>query len=375
MIKTDFSDLEYQLDKLFGDCIKDKVFPGAALGFSYYKNNELNRKFYCYGSPDGSSRDVDNSTFYDLASLTKPLVTVLSLLALMEEKKIEWDSKLDSLLSYDVPDDKKNINIFHLMSHCSGLPAYKSYFDKLENIPFELRKDKIIKWILKENLESMPGEKNCYSDLGYILLGYIIEEKSGKSLDNYWKNKIIVPLSLEKKILFPKKEDKKNRIFASTGYYPNEKERYTVLVNDNNSQALGGITGHAGVFGTVEGVLFLCENILLEWLNMSVHPSYSNKELRLALKKVKGHQWTAGFDTPSEAGSSSGKFFSCCSVGHLGFTGTSFWIDLTKKIIIVFLTNRVLWDDKNERIKKIRPLVHDLVMEKLINIQHSTNSS
>jgi serine-type D-Ala-D-Ala carboxypeptidase len=367
MIKTDFIDLKNQLDNLFKNSIGEKAFPGAALGFSYIYNNKLQRKIYYYGSIDESDRRVDSHTFYDLASLTKPLMTVLSLLALMKEEKIHWDSDLDSLLSFDVPGEKKKISVFQLMSHRSGLPAHKPYFESLTEIPLEMRREETIKRILKENLLSFPGEKSLYSDLGYILLGHIIEKISERPLDEYWQEKISAPLSLQGIILFPKEEDTEKLSFASTGTSSNKGGKLSIHVHDDNSRMLGGVTGHAGLFGTVEGVLFLCENILLEWLNLSQHPSYSNKELKFALKKEYDRQWTPGFDTPSSVGSSSGKYFSRYSVGHLGFTGTSFWIDPAKKIIIVLLTNRVFWGNENNKIKKIRPLVHDLIMKKLLS--------
>jgi CubicO group peptidase (beta-lactamase class C family) len=164
-------------------------------------------------------------------------------------------------------------------------------------------------------------------------------------------------------IIFPTKEDRKKRTFASTGV--SVAAKYSI-VHDENSRILGGVSGHAGLFGTTEGVLALCENILLQWLSLSSHPSYFNKDLRDALKRNKDEQWTPGFDTPSSTGSSSGKYFSGCSVGHLGFTGTSFWIDLEKSIVIVLLTNRVFFGNENNKIREFRPVVHDLIMKRLL---------
>ncbi len=363
MKRKDFLDMESHIERLFGKSIAEKVFPGAVLGFSSIKNSELQRKIYFFGSPDGSKRLVDKKTFYDLASLTKPLVTVLSLLSLMSEKKIDWNVHIESLLPFDIPEEKRNISIFQLMSHCSGLPAYRPYYKKLKNVPYILRKEKIIEYILQEELVNSPGTKSLYSDLGYILLGHIIEKITGKTLDYYWKKKIVSPLSLQKEIIFPIKDERKNRIFASTGVSFEEEDP---IVHDENSRILGGVSGHAGLFGTGEGVLALCENILLQWNNISFHPSYSNKDLKVALKRAEDEQWTPGFDTPSSVGSSSGKYFSKCSVGHLGFTGTSFWIDLEKSIVVVLLTNRVFWGNENNKIREFRPVIHDLVMNELL---------
>lgn len=251
------------------------------------------------------------------------------------------------------------------MSHSSGLPAHKPYFEKIGKMPMGVRKEEMVKCILEENLLNFPGESNIYSDLGYILLGRIIEEKSGKALNEYWKEKIASPLSLNKKLIFPKKDDAERLTFASTNSFSRGEIKFPTVVNDDNCRILGGVAGHAGLYGTIEGVMSLCENILLQWSDQSSHPSYSKKLLKKSLVKEKNSRWTPGFDTPSDVGSSSGNFFSSESVGHLGFTGTSFWMDLKKKIVIVLLTNRVFFGEKNEKLKKIRPVVHDLVMQEI----------
>ncbi len=366
MVKAEFSSLKCRLDILFENYIQDEAFTGAVLGFSFIKNTYLERKIFCFGSVDGSKRCVDKQTFFDLASLTKPLVTVLSLLSLIQEKKIFWDSKLESLLSRYIPKDKKNITLYHLMSHTSGLPAHKPYFEQIGKMPMEARKEEMVKCILEEKLLNLPGLSSIYSDLGYILLGRIIEEKSGKALNEYWREKIAAPLSLHKKLIFPKKNNEKRLTFAFTNSSSRDGENFSVEVNDDNCRILGGVAGHAGLYGTIEGVLPLCENILLQWYGDSIHPSYSQKLLKKSLTREKKMRWTPGFDTPSAVGSSSGNFFSSESVGHLGFTGTSFWIDLKKKIVIVLLTNRVFFGSENEKLKKIRPFVHDLVMQEIL---------
>ena len=137
------------------------------------------------------------------------------------------------------------------------------------------------------------------------------------------------------------------------------------IVHDDNCRVLGGVAGHAGLFGTIDGVLSLCENILTGYNDQSTHPSFSNDNLRIVLEKQKNSSWTLGFDTPSPAASSSGRYFSKLSVGHLGFTGTSFWIDLQRGVCIVFLSNRTFFDGENERFKKVRPIVHDSIMQEI----------
>jgi CubicO group peptidase (beta-lactamase class C family) len=138
-------------------------------------------------------------------------------------------------------------------------------------------------------------------------------------------------------------------------------------VSDENAHALGGVAGHAGLFGTMEGVLLFAVHLLDQWQGREEHPGYRSRDLRKFLKKQKipGSTWALGFDTPSPTGSSGGKYLSPVSVGHLGFTGTSFWIDPVRELVMVLLSNRVHPSRENERIKKFRPLLHDAVIENL----------
>jgi serine-type D-Ala-D-Ala carboxypeptidase len=367
MVKLNSETLKKRLKKSFEKFISDRVFPGAVVGISIFMDGIFKRNIFPYGRVDESEILVEKNTFYDCASLTKPLVTVLSLLALIEEKKIFWNQKLGSMLPFPVPGDKKDISLVHLMSHCSGLPAHRLYYQYLMNIDPEYRKKEVIRLILKENLLYSPGEENIYSDLGYILLGNIVEEKSGKRLDEYWQQKVIDPLFLQNELIFPQDNLPNNISFAPTGYCSITKKILSGVVHDDNCRILGGISGHAGLFGTAEGILSICENILLGYHNLSKNRFFNNDNLKIVLKKKGNSSWTLGFDTPSPTNSSSGRYFSNNSVGHLGFTGTSFWIDIKKKVIIVLLSNRVYFGVENEKIKKVRPIIHDLIMEEILD--------
>lgn len=346
--------------------IKEKAFPGAAIGIVSLVKGDVQRATYCYGKTGDSDNYVDAGTYYDLASLTKPLVTVFSILALIEENTISWNEKLDSLLSQKIPQDTININLVQLMSHSSGLPAHRKYYLSLSTIPPAARKKEIIDQIVREDILYKPGEKNIYSDLGYILLGAIVEKKSGMNLDEFWQRTIAAPLDLQQKLFFPKNVKNKDVNFASTGYCSETKTNLTGTVHDDNCRFMGGVAGHAGLFGTVEGVLAMCENILKGYGDHLRHPSFSNNNLRKVLEKQPHSTWTPGFDTPIAGASTSGRYFSSSSVGHLGFTGTSFWIDLHRQAAIVFLTNRTFYGVENEKLKKVRPSVHDIIMEEII---------
>ena len=135
-------------------------------------------------------------------------------------------------------------------------------------------------------------------------------------------------------------------------------------VDDEHCWLMNGVAGHAGLFGTIQGVLEMSAHILNQWQGREEHPAYSNTLLQIALTKQYSDQtWCKGFDTPSQPGSSAGEYISGKSVGHLGFTGTSFWIDPEKDMVIVLLTNRIHPTRDNEKIKKFRPLLYDAVYQ------------
>ncbi|MBB5347499.1 serine hydrolase [Desulfoprunum benzoelyticum] len=345
------------------------VFPGGVGGIIIDRHDIRERVVWTCGYTDNNRRHVvQEQTFYDLASLTKPLVTVLSLLVLIEKNKITWNTPLADLLQRSVPVEKKRINLTSLMQHNSGLPAYKPYYiDLLKFADEQVRKDKIVESILNEPFEYTPGSSTLYSDLGFILLGHAIEQLSVEPLDSFWENNVVLPLSLEKQLLFsPNRKNIGNGLVASTELCPWTKKMLCGEVHDENCRSLGGVAGHAGLFGTIVGVLDMCKHLLRQWRGDEEHPQYSSGLLRYMFEHKPGSAWRYGFDTPSKINSSSGRFFSSRSVGHLGFTGTSFWIDLEKGVAVVLLTNRVHPSRVNEKIRKFRPLFHDALMQSLV---------
>lgn len=369
MEKRDPDLLKNNIDKMLEEAIKNQVFTACSVGF--FVNNAQGRARYIfnYGYAEGVKGcfPVTQETVFDLASLTKPLVTSLCLLALMEEKKLGVADTLDKFIT-TAPVDKSKITILHLLTHSSGLPAHRPYYQELVKHPDHKRMERLIAWILAEKLVFDPGTAHLYSDLGFILLGIIIEKISGESLDEYWKKKIIKPLQhigLEKGLFFPEKQKSATTVYAGTGVCEWSKKRLSGLVHDDNCRALGGVAGHAGLFGNSDALLSLCEIIALQFRGEYQHPSFCNEKIKKPLGEKKG-SWIFGFDTPTAGTSSSGHFFSEMTIGHLGFTGTSFWIDLQRGIGIVLLTNRVACGETTAPIKKLRPLLHDLIMQFLI---------
>ncbi len=336
------------------------------MGIFKDSEEQFSRETFNYGFTNGEKLSViTEKSIYDLASLTKPLVTALCIFELINRGQLHFADSLEKFFK-ETPSDKKKINLLNLLNHCSGFPAHNLYVNKLKNFPMQERGKNLIKMILSEKLQYKPGSYTIYSDLGYILLGKIIEQVSGKSLDNLWRESFSIPLKLEKELFFRRNEVSNSRDFVETGICSWSNKRLYGVVNDDNCRILHGVAGHAGLFGTARGVLKLCEHVLSKY-RKRCFPVFSEKKAENAnLLDINPGSWFYGFDTPSGAFSSSGKYFSKQTVGHLGFTGTSFWLDLTRGIGVVFLTNRVLLSEDTLQIKKLRPKVHDITMKCLV---------
>ncbi len=364
-----FSHLDEKLYKIFVKALKNFVFPGAVVGVGVGK--EVKEKYSAvFGRlslfPEYENLNLD--VFYDLASLTKPLATALAVICLIKDKKIALYHTLDDLLEQDIDNKKRKITLFHLLNHCSGLPAHRYYHQKLLKFPEKRRLPELISFICAEPLIYETGKLSVYSDLGFMLIGRIVEIKSGKKLDEYIKEKIYVPLGLENDIFFNKVDKPREGIYAPAAYCPWRKKIICGAVHDDNCFALGGVAGHAGLFGNIKGVLNLLCLLFSCWHEKAGVASFNNDDLREFFKKqdiVKNSSWALGFDTPSARGSSAGNYISPSSIGHLGFTGTSFWVDPARELVMVLLANRIHPDPANEKIKQFRPVFHDTIVDVL----------
>ena len=358
--------LDQRVDKLLITYQNKKTFTGCGVALSTFRSRSFTRRTWYRGHLDDAATSlvVKKETFFDLASLTKPLVTVLCLLCLVKEKLVRWEDRLDHLFPIPVPDDKKNIRLIDLVCHTSSLPAHRSYFRKRDSVSGKIEKSKLISLILHEKLEDIPRRSYLYSDLDYLLLGCIVEYRSGMDLATFWREKIVTPLRIGDHFQAMGEKGKRfaTTSFAVTGKCPWTGSSLAGLVHDDNCRALGRLSGHAGLFGTLPGVLTLCESILLSYMGVQDHPSFERADLYFLVKERKRPQWACGFDVPTGRNSSCGHFFSRKTIGHLGFTGTSFWIDLVARKMVVLLTNRVIYGNDNSTIKELRPELHDALL-------------
>lgn len=371
MRKSPKNTLEHLLKKVSQSGVDNGVFSGCAAAVSS-GSGKSRQRFFSYAGKNGYSPVyplVDSSTFFDLASLTKPLCTVLSLLVLLEQKKIDWDTPLfHCLQEWEKEGEKGAIQIRHLLSHCSGLAAYAPYYRLFDPILDPANKKRLLQHLYGEKLVYGVGRQNLYSDLGYILLGEVIERLSGRRLDAFYRENVTRRLNLERHLfflsLFDSPEVKLSGKIAATEYCGWRQRLIAGEVHDEHCWLMGGVAGHAGLFGDAEGVLALCEYLLDLWKGKTSSCLCSATAVeRLFRRPPEGLSWYMGFDTPTPGKSSSGQYFSSSSAGHLGFSGTSFWIDPQREVVVVLLTNRIHPTRTNEKIRQFRPYFHNQVME------------
>ncbi len=314
-------------------------------------------------------------TIYDLASLTKPLATVTAVLCLVEDGRLSVEDRLARHIVELKDSAIGDATVFHLLTHSSGLPSWRPLYERiveenrrapgLSDSPAAQRLAMTL--IKQEVLDAPPGAHSVYSDLGFILLGILIERVVGGSLAAYCRQSVFEPMDAP--LYFPGQERAGVPDAALVAPTEDDPWRGRLLrgeVHDENAYALGGVAGHAGLFGTASAV----SAVVGHWLDgyhgrSRILPSDLVKRFTARQGGVAGSSWALGWETPS-APSSSGKRFSPASFGHLGYTGTSIWVDLTKELEVVLLSNRVHPTRRNETIKQFRPLIHDVIYEELV---------
>lgn len=343
--------------------LHEKTFSGCSVGVGFGGGNGEKENYYQYNSGFTSifgEHKVTEKTIFDLASLTKPLVTSLCILVLLGRKKIFLSDTLGIFLPH-IPRSNKNITIAQLLHHRSGLPHHKPYYLKIDKKWTLKPKAFLLDLVCTEPLIEEPGCKTIYSDLGFILLAAIIEIVTGESLDIFWSREILHPLQLEDELFFPKNAILDVKSCAQTACMESG-QLLCGIVHDNNCRQAGGVCGHAGMFGTLHGVLALTTFLLRLFDGLENHPAFTLSAINEALQTSVVEGWWLGFDTPSKGYSASGKYFSVKTIGHLGFTGTSFWMDRKKKISVVVLSNRVIYKENEQLIRTFRPEIHDAIM-------------
>jgi CubicO group peptidase (beta-lactamase class C family) len=346
------------VDKVIESAIADSAFPGAVL-LVQQNGKILYEKAYGHYTYDTSSGHIKLNTMYDLASLTKVIATTTAAMMCYDRGLFKLDDKVAKYLPKFGVNGKENVTIRNLLVHDSGLrpdiPSYRA-FDSVKN-----KAQGVMNEIYNDSLVYPTGTKMVYSDLNFILMGKIIEKVTGLRLDKFCEKYIFKPLGM-KNTMFNPPDSLVYRIAPTEydNYWRHRQIRGTV--HDETSQLLGGVAGHAGLFSTAGDIAKLLQMLLQKgeyrgkrYIKASTVEMFVKKQSDLSTRAL-------GWDTKSPEHSSAGHLFSNISYGHTGFTGTSVWTDPTRNLFVVFLTNRVYPTRKNNKIRKVRPKVHDAVI-------------
>lgn len=349
--------------------IREGTFPGAVLlvsrkGRVAFFESFGNRMLVPHAAP------MRRQTIFDLASLTKVFATTLAMMKLVDSGRVELDQPLSELIPSADLAEKKSLTPRLLLTHSSGLPAHKPFFVGLVEYPPDRRKEIVREWIVREPFDYETGKGSVYSDLGFMLLEWIVEACTGTSLKEFAEESFYEPLGLRSTFFRTEDFPSDGLEYAATQYCPWRKRLLLGEVDDENAFALGGYSGHAGLFSTAEEVWTLSEMLRGHYLGdrSDFFRPETVREFFRRQDVVEGSDWALGWDTRAVEGSSAGRFFSRDSVGHTGFTGTSIWMDLVKDVTAIFFTNRVHPTRNNtEAFKAFRPKIHDAIMEDLKN--------
>jgi CubicO group peptidase (beta-lactamase class C family) len=349
--------------RLMNDAVTDGVFPGGILLVAKHRKVLFHEAF---GDANTyQKRPMNRETIFDLASLTKPLATTPAVMKLVAASALRLQDRLGILLPELKNTPKSDITIEHLLAHRSGLPAYRPFYQRLQHIAPEERKERLNRMLCDTPLVFPVGGKTVYSDLGFMVLRWVIERIARRRLDHFVKTEIFDPIGLTNLFFIDSARQVIAEKFAATEVCMWRDGLVEGEVHDENAFAVGGVDGHAGLFGTAGQVHELLCEILSLYHGDDSRGVFPPAIVRQFLNYGRKAERALGFDRPSLQGSSSGSHFSRNSVGHLGFTGVSFWMDLERLVIIILLTNRIHPSRQNEKIKVFRPVLHDEIMSRL----------
>jgi CubicO group peptidase (beta-lactamase class C family) len=351
--------------RVLGDAIAAGAFPGCAFGVLAQGKIALQGAIGHFTYDEGSSA-VTPDTVYDVASLTKVVATTAAAMLLFERGQLDLDTPLGELLPGFVlgrgPNDRvRRVTLRHLLAHNSGLPGYVELFRTVTT------PEGLLRACLELALESEPGTRTEYSDPGFILLGKALEVLTREPLSLWLRREVFEPLAM-----------------TSTGFSPAEPsqsaipptEEDTTLrhrriqgeVQDEHAWLLKGAAGHAGLFSNVSDLLRFSREVLGvgRRSHLGIRESYlfgpETVEVFAQRQGPEGSSRALGWDTPSPD-SSAGRHFSPHSIGHLGYSGCSLWIDLDARIAVALLSNRTWPDRQNQLIREVRPAFHNAVRE------------
>lgn len=363
--------------RLLAAGVAGHVFPGAVASISYRaKDGSVESVEASAGLLQPQGKPVQDDTIYDLASLTKPVFATICL-RLVEKGLVGLDAKAEQLVADVRGTPGGSATLEQLLTHRAGVAAWGGlYLD----VPHELGSTAARRWIFSEaarRADEGPPGRQVYSDLGYIVAAELVARATGRDLPSMLAREIVEPLELHPlDLAYPTALSPDQGRELQRRVAPTERDEWRGRlvrgeVHDENCAALGGISGHAGLFGTARGVRTFARAVLDSFLGKTTSAAgrsgggaalLQRDTIVAALEPRAGGTHRLGWDGKSAADSSAGRRMSPTTFGHLGFTGTSVWCDPTNDVVIVLLSNRVCPSRANEKIKGFRPAFHDSVM-------------
>jgi serine-type D-Ala-D-Ala carboxypeptidase len=349
---------------LLADAIAARAFPACSIAVTFRGELAAYKAFGRY-TYDPASPEVTTATIFDLASLTKVVATTTMAMILYEHGLLDLEAPVTAIvpefaagLDNDNDNDdarRREVTVRMLLAHSSGLPAYEKLFLRSQT------RAELLQAAFRTPLKAAPGARTEYSDIGFIILVIILERLADESLDTLCQREIFGPLGMTHTTFNPASTLKKS--IPPTA--DDRTFRHRIIqgeVQDENASVLGGVAGHAGLFSTAEDLAIFAYAML-----NAGHPILRPETVAVFTQRESAPAATSralGWDTPS-APSQSGKYFSSRSFGHLGYTGTSLWLDAERQLSVTLLTNRTWPDCQNQAIKQVRPAFHDAVIEAL----------
>jgi CubicO group peptidase (beta-lactamase class C family) len=354
--------------------LRDLVAPGFVAGFWSAQAPEI-----CYLAHCGNRRNelaglsalpIEQNTVFDLASVSKVYVASTLTALAVERGWITWDTRVAKLL----PElSGSSITLEHLLSHTAGYIAWKPFWEELR-AEFGVSDSDLLwkmnpsdraavmrKKVLEVKPDVAPGERVLYTDVGYLILGYALEALFLERLDQIAQSHIFSPLGLSSSRYQEVNQSVSGGRIEGMAATENCSWRAGVVqgqVHDDNCWAMGGIAAHAGVFANAHDVLQWASAWLRGWISPSVRAEAWSR-----MRLPPGCERARGWDTVSGEDSSAGHYFSKNSVGHLGFTGTSIWIDPDAGLAVTLLSNRVHPSRENIKIRAFRRIFHDAIRQ------------
>jgi CubicO group peptidase (beta-lactamase class C family) len=304
-------------------------------------------------------------------------------MVLVDRGILDIDQPLEVLMDAIPLGNKADLTPRLLLCHSAGFQDWEPYFRLLPDQETAAAihgttaaargstavKDLIRQRLIQAPLQYAPGTDFLYSDLGFMVLEWVVEAVSGAAMHTLLEECLFRPLALRRTFLFRRDQSPRfeTDAFAATEACPWRKRVLRGEVHDENAYAMGGYSGHAGLFADIEGVYRIVHAVRDHYLDRrrDILEPATVKAFLTRQDLATGSPWALGWDSPSGDHSAAGEYFSAHSVGHLGFTGTSVWMDLEKDVIVILLTNRIHPTRDNTKIRDFRPRFHNLVMEQL----------